>query len=137
MANLGVQLNVNLEETIPKVTGNSFKFEQVIVNMLNNARDAVQIKESKRIVIPYSKTIQVLTSFENGSVVTEISDNGIGIAEENQGKIFNPFFTTKELGKGTGLGLSISYGLIHEMNGTISVKSKINQGTTFKIYLPA
>ena len=66
----------------------------------------------------------------------EIRDNGIGIDPEDMPKIFEPFFTTKEIGKGTGLGLAVCYGIITDHEGRLSVRSKIDQGTTFTIYLP-
>lgn len=82
--------------------------------------------------------MQFSTKFDpiEDSVEIEISDTGAGIPEENIGKLFDPFFTTKDVGKGTGLGLAISYGIIKEHKGTISVKSELNKGTTFRIKVP-
>ena len=71
------------------------------------------------------------------SVFVEFTDTGEGIPEENLNRIFDPFFTTKDVGKGTGLGLATSYGIVEEHGGKISVKSKVGEGTTFTIELPA
>jgi len=81
--------------------------------------------------------ITIKTWHEAGHIFITISDTGCGISRENIKKIFDPFFTTKEIGKGTGLGMNIAYNIIKEHRGSITVESKINQGTTFKIKLPA
>ena len=111
---------------IPLVTGYPQKLNQVFMNILVNAAQAIEEKGE----------IKIQTKEKNGNVIIAISDTGSGIAKENLSKIFNPFFTTKEIGTGTGLGMSISYNIIEEHNGTIAVKSKIGKGTTFIITLP-
>jgi two-component system NtrC family sensor kinase len=99
----------------------------VFTNLLLNARDA----------IPDGGRIMVSTSIaDDGSVVAEISDTGIGIAPENVAKIYDPFYTTKGVGQGTGLGLAVTYGIVQEHAGRISVDSTPGHGTIFRITLP-
>ena len=107
---------------------NAGKLQQVFTNLILNARDA----------IPEGGRITVATSTEeDGSLVVEIADTGIGIAPENVAKIYDPFYTTKGVGQGTGLGLAVSYGIVQEHAGHISVESTPGQGTTFRITLPS
>jgi signal transduction histidine kinase len=102
------------------------QINQVILNLLMNSVEAVG--DDGRITIT--------TASENSGVRLEIADNGSGIPEEIIDKIFNPFFTTKEVGKGTGLGLHIVYGIINKHGGRIEVKSEVGKGTNFIIRLP-
>ncbi|HEY6246351.1 MAG TPA: ATP-binding protein [Pyrinomonadaceae bacterium] len=112
----------------PLVFGNAGKLQQVFTNLILNARDA--ILDGGR--------IQISTSLsEDGSLLVEISDTGIGIAPENVAKIYDPFYTTKGVGQGTGLGLAVTYGIVQEHTGRISVESTPGQGTTFHITLPS
>ena len=111
------------------VIGNSIQLEQVFLNLLTNARDA--LANATR------KLIQVRCHVEQGKVKLAFGDTGPGIAEGLEQRIFDPFFTTKEVGAGTGLGLSITYGIIKEHQGTISVeKSRPGEGAIFLIELP-
>lgn len=113
-------------EKLPEITCNRNQIEQVIINLLVNASDAIEKMGTIRI---YSRN--------NGScVLLEVSDNGKGIPEEHISQLFDPFFTTKEVGKGTGLGLSISHGIVINHQGSIDVKSTPGKGTTFTIRLP-
>ena len=112
----------------PEVYGNAGKLQQVFTNLLLNARDA--IPDGGRIVVATSTA-------DDGSLVAEISDTGIGIAPENVAKIYDPFYTTKGVGQGTGLGLAVTYGIVQEHTGRISVDSIPGRGTTFRIILPA
>jgi C4-dicarboxylate-specific signal transduction histidine kinase len=119
-------LNFPLEDVI--VIGNAIQLEQVFVNLLTNARDA--LVNSARKVITITCTI-------SGNVVTiNVSDTGPGIPEGLEKRIFDPFFTTKDVGAGTGLGLSITYGIIKEHQGTIAVENYPGKGATFLIQLP-
>ncbi|HET6980023.1 MAG TPA: ATP-binding protein [Pyrinomonadaceae bacterium] len=111
----------------PKAYANAGKLQQVFTNLILNARDA--IPDGGRIIVSTG-------SAEDGSLVAEISDTGIGIAPENVAKIYDPFFTTKGVGQGTGLGLAVSYGIVQEHAGRISVESTPGHGTTFRITLP-
>ncbi len=129
---LGIRLNLNLNEQIPSVFGNTYKFEQVIVNLLANAKDAVIEKKSKQKEFS-DMEVGINTYQENQFMIVEITDNGIGIHEDDIRDIMLPFYTTKEEGKGTGLGLSISYQIIQEMNGTIEITSNPLVGTKIKL----
>ncbi len=117
-----------LQKDLPSGYGNPFQIEQVFVNMLSNARDALQGRKQK--------TINVRSFPDNDMCVIEFEDTGQGISEKNLAKIFDPFFTSKDVGDGTGLGLSISYGIIEEHKGHIGVESQEGQGTKFSIKLP-
>jgi PAS domain S-box-containing protein len=114
-------------ENAPEAYANAGKLQQVFTNLILNARDA----------IPDGGRITVATGIgEDGSIVAEISDTGIGIAPENVAKIYDPFYTTKGVGQGTGLGLAVSYGIVQEHAGRISVESTPGRGTSFRITLP-
>ena len=129
-----IDLRLNLHQQLPELNGNTYQFEQVILNLLANARDALLEKEEKQ-QIRFDKSIEIRTFEENNLIVAEVSDNGTGIPEENIKQVMMPFFTTKDPGKGTGLGLSVSYSIIKEMNGTIEFTSKPSVGTTIRIIL--
>ena len=131
---LGINLSLNLEKGIPQIIGNTYKFEQVIVNLLTNAKDAVI--EKKSIQEEFSDLSIGINSYqENKFLIVEIMDNGIGIGDDDFHNIMLPFYTTKEEGKGTGLGLSICYQIIKEMNGTIDISSNPTKGTMIKLIL--
>ncbi|MCF8347559.1 MAG: PAS domain S-box protein, partial [Bacteroidales bacterium] len=131
---LAIDLNMSLGENLPTVIGNSFQFEQVILNLLINAKDALLEKKAK-IAESFDMFVEIRTLLENGCIVIEIADNGPGINKNDMEHIMLPFYTTKETGKGTGLGLSISYQIIKEMNGSIEVLNNIYHGATFQIIL--
>jgi len=131
---LAINLNLQLEENLPSIIGNTFKFEQVILNMLSNAKDALLEKKSKQ-TSGFEMFIAIRSFIEDQRLIVEIADNGTGISEDDIEHIMLPFYTTKDTGKGTGLGLSISYQIIKEMNGTIEIKGNAFLGTTFKIVL--
>lgn len=108
------------------------RLEQVFINLLTNARDAIYEAHGEA-----GGTIQIRSRVLSSSELEiEISDNGIGMTEEIKSRIFNPFFTTKEVGKGTGLGLSISHGIVQDHGGSIYCVSEKGKGTTFRIRLP-
>lgn len=131
---LGITLNIQLEEGIPQIFGNTYKFEQVIINLLVNSKDAVIELKNKYKEYP-DMVIGIRSYQEDQSVIVEVTDNGIGIRNEDINKIMLPFYTTKDEGKGTGLGLSISYQIIKEMNGIIEITSEILRGTKIKLFL--
>ena len=111
----------------PEAYGNAGKLQQVFTNLILNARDA--IPDGGKIIVSTGTA-------EDGSLVAEIIDTGIGIAPENVAKIYDPFYTTKGVGQGTGLGLAVSYGIVQEHAGRITVDSTPGHGTTFRIILP-
>jgi signal transduction histidine kinase/Tfp pilus assembly protein PilF len=132
--NKGINLILELDEDTSVIIGNRFKLEQIFLNLLSNARDAI---EEKFKATDFSQNfIRLKTYKDDDFIYFEISDNGIGISEENLTNIFDPFFTTKSIEKGTGLGLSIIYGLIQEMKSEITVESKQNVFTVFRIKFP-
>jgi len=123
-----IDVAVDLGPEEPVVLGNAIQLEQVFINLLTNARDAVA--EAPR------KAIRISGSTGSGAAEVALTDTGHGIPPGLEQRIFDPFFTTKEVGKGTGLGLSITYGIIKEHGGTISVVSPPGEGATFLISLP-
>jgi two-component system NtrC family sensor kinase len=122
-----VSVYVDIPKDIPEIETDSGKLQQVLLNLVNNAFQAVD--NGCNLVISAA-------SEGRDKVSITISDNGCGMPEENLSKIFEPFFTTKERGQGTGLGLTITYGLVKKLKGNISVTSKEMEGTTFIITLP-
>ncbi len=123
-------------KALPPIIGEPYQLEQVWINLLTNARDAVDEKKYKR---GEHKKIVIVTRFlpQHGVVEVCFCDNGVGMDGSTAEKVFEPFFTTKEVGKATGLGLSISYGIIESHNGKIMLQSKNNRGTAVRIRLTA
>lgn len=112
----------------PKIFGNAGKLQQVFTNLIINARDAMF----------GGGQIILTTDFEMpDEVVIKVSDTGSGIEPENLNKIYDPFFTTKDVGSGTGLGLAVSYGIVQEHAGAIAASSEVGSGTTFRLVFPA
>ncbi len=136
MAESDIKINIGCLGGELRVFGNQYKLEQVMLNMISNARYAVEEKarltESKH----YEKIINISCKQINGLALIEITDNGIGIPEKVLPNVFDPFFTTKSEEKGTGLGLSISYGIIKEMKGNIFAESIEHEYTKIKVELP-
>ena len=115
--------------TLPQIMADPHQLQQVFVNILGNARQAIEPIQQEGCIV-------IRTHSEEGWVVIEFQDNGPGIKPQHLARIFDPFFTTKPAGKGTGLGLSLSYGLIQEHGGKISAQSEPGHGATFLIELP-
>jgi len=132
----GINLILTLDENIKTPIGNTYKFEQVILNMIINAKDAIEEKK-KHLQKDFNKTIEITSYADIKNIFVEVKDNGIGIDPDKIDKVFLPFYTSKETGTGTGLGLSISFGIIKDMQGNIEVQSKLQKGTTIKITIPA
>lgn len=132
--NHNVNLVLDLQNDIPEILGNPHKVEQVIHNLLSNARDAVDERAENDST--YNKEIRIETGLEENEVFIKVRDNGVGIPHEKQTDIFLPFVTSKQLGQGTGLGLSISYRLVKEMNGRIEIQSRVMEGTIMKVIFP-
>ena len=128
----GISIEQNIAENTYPIHGDPTQLQQVLLNLFNNAMDAILEQHGTS----GGKLVVNTGAKENKTVEIVIKDNGCGISPENLNKIFSPFFTTKSPGKGTGLGLSVSYGIIKDHAGDIDVKSSPNQGTTFRITLP-
>jgi C4-dicarboxylate-specific signal transduction histidine kinase len=128
-----VALDVDLAEPLPPVRGDPRRLEQVLLNLLSNARDALDELPSDA---PRQIRIGAARAAEREAVVLEVSDNGPGIPPDVRERLFEPFFTTKRAGKGTGLGLSIVRTIVSECGGRIQVDSEPGAGTTFRIELP-
>jgi C4-dicarboxylate-specific signal transduction histidine kinase len=134
-SNRRIDVRFDLDKSIPEFQGNPYKFEQVVVNFFNNAKDAVEEKAATQ-TVDFEKKM-IVRSYSSGNFINiEVEDNGVGIAGDIKTKMFLPFFTTKPLGKGTGLGMSISLGIAKEMGGTIEIESTLNQGTLMRLKLP-
>ena len=115
-------------DNLPQVHGNSVKLQQVFTNLILNARDSIANGNGR---------VSLSTrNGDDGSLVVEVADSGVGIAPDDVAKIYDPFFTTKGVGRGTGLGLAVTYGIVQEHSGHISVSSTPGLGTTFRISLP-
>jgi two-component system NtrC family sensor kinase len=121
-----IQVRKELCGSAVAVQGIEYKLQQVFLNLFLNARDAM----------PKGGWLTIVTKAEGTSAGVEIGDTGSGISAEQLSRIYDPFFTTKEIGKGTGLGLSITYGIVQEHGGTITCDSSIGQGTRFTLALP-
>jgi PAS domain S-box-containing protein len=121
-----IQVRKELAAVPPVVQGIEHKLQQVFLNLFLNARDAM----------PKGGWLTIVTRQDRDGAVVEIADTGSGIPVEQLSRIYDPFFTTKEIGKGTGLGLSITYGIVQEHGGSITCDSQIGQGTRFSIRLP-
>jgi two-component system NtrC family sensor kinase len=129
-----VDLVKTLNPKLPLVLADFDKIQQVLINIILNATQAMPDGGNLTITTSVAEGVRINNNIKN-TVKIVISDTGIGIPPENLGKLFNPFFTTKEKGKGVGLGLSVVHGIIQKHNGKIEVDSKPDEGTTFKIYL--
>lgn len=140
LATREIDLSVNLADSLPEVRGNPFQYEQVVLNLLSNARDAVEerlhLDAESNNPDPMPTVIRIRTWAEPGHVCLEVSDNGTGIPDELGARVFDPFFTTKLPGKGTGLGLSISFGIIREMGGSIELGHPL-RGASLIVKVPA
>ena len=125
-----------LQDDLPEIMADADRLEQVFINLLINARDAIMDRLENEEPQAFDKKIFLRTRSEQNKVIIEVCDTGIGIPPSIAEKIFEPFFTTKEVGKGTGLGLSISYGIIKDFGGKIRVANNEPQGTCFLITFP-
>ncbi len=123
-----ITIEKQLTDNLPSISSDPSQLQQVFLNILNNAIDAIG-KDG-------TITLKTFEDHDANQVVVQISDTGPGIPKELLPKIFDPFFTTKEVGKGTGLGLSISHSIVEKLGGTMSVDSEVGHGTTFTIALP-
>lgn len=130
-----IHLTLNLNNDIKSINGNIYRFEQVLLNLLSNAKDAIEEKEKMQLV-DFEKSVVIKTYQANNMIIVEVQDNGCGIDENEMDRLMLPFYTTKDWGKGTGLGLAISFSIVKEFNGNIWIDSKPGVGSTFKIEIP-
>ncbi|MBD3169012.1 MAG: hypothetical protein GF307_05980 [candidate division Zixibacteria bacterium] len=122
-----ISIERRYDHSLNKLWTDANQLQQVILNIINNAGDAIGDKDGK---------ITIRTAKRGKNIVIAISDTGCGMTTDQLEKVFLPFFTTKEVGKGTGLGLSVSYGIIRNLGGEIEVESTKDIGTTFRLILP-
>jgi signal transduction histidine kinase len=123
-----IELKNGLSQGSPMILGNIGKLQQVLMNLLSNAQDAMESS--------HKKIISVDTHEETDKVVVEVSDTGCGIDPENIKNVFSRSFTTKPVGKGSGMGLDLVRKMVEEMDGSIEVESEVSKGTTFKMIFP-
>jgi PAS domain S-box-containing protein len=127
-----IDIELDLAENLPPILADHNRLEQVFINLITNARDALEERGKT-----WKKILKLRTFAEDKQVVAIVSDNGKGIPADIIDKIFEPFLTTKKIGAGTGLGLSISYEIVKDYGGEITVESKEDVGTSFKMTFPA
>jgi len=131
---MDVNLDVELEAELPMIRASANQIEQILINLLSNALDAVGAVQDPTAGRGF---IRVRTLAEGESVLLEMTDSGPGISQAAAERIFDPFFTTKEEGKGTGLGLAVTYALVQEHGGQISARNHAQGGATFRVSFPA
>lgn len=132
----GISLVHESDANVPKIDADPDRIEQVLVNLLVNARDAIEEKGARQGRLSEENDITITTRVQDATVAVSVSDSGTGIAPEILERIFEPFFTTKEVGKGTGLGLSISYGIVKDCGGSITAQSNDPGGARFTLRFP-
>lgn len=126
LRNTEIEVVRNYDPSLPFAPGNAAKLQQVFMNLILNARDAM----------PRGGRLEIATESNPDSILISFRDTGVGIAADNLARIYDPFFTTKQIGKGTGLGLAVSYGIIRDHSGHITVESQPDEGAVFQISLP-
>jgi histidine kinase len=133
----GIDVVWDKKDALPDILADPDRLEQVFVNLILNAKDAIEEKWGSGLGQKDNDRITINTRIANDTVFIEICDTGIGIQKEAEDKLFEPFFTTKEVGKGTGLGLSISYGIVKECSGQIHLARGKHEGAIFMLSFPA
>ena len=126
-----IEIETAFEPGLPRVLADTSQLQQALLNLVLNAEQAMRSRTPKRL------RVGARYDAEAGAVELFVGDTGHGITDENLTRIFDPFFTTRDVGEGTGLGLSICYGIVRDHGGQISVKSRVGEGTTFSLLLPA
>jgi two-component system NtrC family sensor kinase len=129
----GIAVREEISDKTPVIRGDPSMLQQVLLNLYNNAMDAILEKHGTK----GGELVIAAGPDQDGKAKIWITDNGVGISPENLKKIFSPFFTTKPVGHGTGLGLSVCYGIVESIGGAMEVSSQQGVGTTFTIRLPA
>jgi PAS domain S-box-containing protein len=130
-----IDIDLKIDEGIPPILAHDNRLEQVIFNMITNARDAINQKQEAGMESG-NRVISIRSFMEDDRVAVTVSDTGIGIPESDRERIFEAFFTTKEMGEGMGLGLSITNGIVKDYGGDIAIESEEGEGTTIKITFP-
>jgi signal transduction histidine kinase len=130
-----IQIDLELNAPNDTVFANPDQLQQVLVNIMMNAADALSEKESDH-EKESKKKLTIKTKKTDHTIEVSLIDNGPGIPEEELSRILDPFYTTKDPGKGTGLGLSVSYRIVEGMEGILRVESALGKGTTITIVLP-
>jgi two-component system NtrC family sensor kinase len=131
-----IEIAVDLDRSLPPIWIDADQIKQVVMNMLVNAQHAVEEKGAITISTRRAQDPRAGASEQKPMVAISIVDTGCGIPEKNLKRIFDPFFTSKDVGKGTGLGLSVSHGIVEAHGGMIDVQSKVGEGSTFRVLLP-
>ncbi len=132
-----IEVNWEIERNLPPIMADYGRLEQVLINLMINARDAIEKRWTGATALePGRKRITLTAAFQHGKVLVAVRDTGGGVPEAIAEKIFEPFFTTKTVGKGTGLGLSISYGIVKEFGGSIEVEAGNADGACFRLLFP-
>jgi PAS domain S-box-containing protein len=132
-----IDVTLDLDPDLPQILAEHNRLEQVFINLVSNAIDAMDEKSNHADSPANRKELSIRSILADGMVTVYVSDTGSGMSEEVQAKLFEPFFTTKKVGKGTGLGVSISYGIVKDYDGDIEIESEVGMGTTFKLTFPA
>jgi len=132
-----IDVTLDLDPDLPEILAEHNRLEQVFINLVSNAIDAMDEKSNQPDNSDDSNKLTIKSTLEDKRVTVTVSDTGTGMSEEIQAKLFEPFFTTKKVGKGTGLGVSISYGIVKDYDGDIEIESEVGKGTTFKLTFPA
>jgi PAS domain S-box-containing protein len=131
-----VEVELDLDPDIPDILAEHNRLEQVFINLVSNAIDAMDEKDNRPEIRNKEKRLMIKSFADNGQICVKVTDTGIGMSEEVKNKIFEPFYTTKKVGKGTGLGVSISYGIVQDYKGSIEIESEPGKGTTFTLKFP-
>jgi len=125
--NVNVDITTRLYPQLPEIKASVIEMQQVFLNLINNALDAMEINGDR---------ITISSELSDNQIVITVADNGPGIPSIIMNRLFDPFFSTKPVGKGTGLGLSICYGIVTKMRGRIDFESMLGKGSTFRVVLP-
>jgi two-component system NtrC family sensor kinase len=125
-----IAIYIELAKDLPEIEGSQQQIEQIIINLILNAKDALDLSNKAK------KEMTITTAYHENEVQLTVKDNGIGIEDNRLSEIFHPFYTTKETEKGTGLGLSVSFGIAKAHKGTLEVSSIVNKGSIFTLRLP-
>jgi len=132
-----IEVQLDLDSDLPNILAEHNRLEQVFINLVSNAIDAMDEKIKQPDAVDTLKQLSIKSFAQGDQIAVHVTDTGTGMSAEVKNKIFEPFFTTKKIGRGTGLGVSISYGIIKDYGGSIEIDSEIGKGTTFKLLFPA